>query len=389
MKTFKKWPYFEDDDIKAVEDVLRSGKINRWTGSKNTEFEAKICESVGCKYAIALANGSLSLKAAISALNLQSGDEVITTCRTFIATGAEIFISGAKPVFADIDLNSQNISPKSILKNITSKTKAILVVHHAGFPCDMNSIKEIAKAHNLYVIEDCAQAHGAVYKGQPVGSIGDVAAWSYCQDKIITTGGEGGAVTTNSKDICNKIWSYKDHGKSHDAVLNEKHHNGFKWLVESFGTNLRMTEMQAALGICGYNKLPERIALRKRNATIYKNTFNNLDCIITPEVPEDIVHSYYKYCCRINLECLKAGWNRDRIVSEISTEVPCFSGTCWNVSAEKCFKDLGMEKSEKELPNAFVLKNTSIMFLLHNTISEEDMNMACEKISKVLKNAQR
>ena len=188
----------------------------------------------------------------------------------------------------------------------------------------------------LIIIEDGAQAHGAVYKGRPVGSIGEVAAWSYCQDKIITTGGEGGAVTTNNKDIWNKIWSYKDHGKSYNTVFNKKHHNGFKWLVESFGTNLRISEMQAALGICGYNKLPERIALRKRNATIYKTTIDKFDCIITPEVPEDIVHSYYKYCCRINLECLKAGWDRNRIVSEISVNLPCFSGTCWNVSAEKC-----------------------------------------------------
>ncbi len=201
-ENFKKWPYFDDEDIQSVVDVLRSGKVNRWTGDKNSKFEAKICESVKCKYAIALANGSLALELALVAAEIGEGDEVITTCRTFMASASCVVMRGAKPVVADVDINSQNISPEAIEQCITPKTKAIIAVHHAGFPCDMDAIMAIAKKYSLFVIEDCAQAHGAVYKGKSIGSIGDVAAWSYCQDKIITTCGEGGAVTTN----CEKLW---------------------------------------------------------------------------------------------------------------------------------------------------------------------------------------
>ena len=249
----------------------------------------------------------------------------------------------------------------------------------------MDAILDIAKRHNLFVIEDCAQAHGAVYKGRPVGTIGDVGAWSYCQDKIITTGGEGGAVTTNNSELWLKMWEYKDHGKSYDAVFNRKHPDGFRWLIESFGTNWRMTEMQAALGIRWYKKLPEWTAIRNKNAAIYSETLAKFPCIRLTEVPEGIVHAFYKYYCFVKPEMLKSGWDRDRIAKEISARgVPCFSGTCWNISEEKCFKDAGWHKSAEDLPNAYALKDTSLMLLVHPTITEADMRKACGIISEVL-----
>lgn len=389
MDNFKKWPHFDEADINAVADVLRSGKINRWTGSKNSEFEEAICKSVGCKRAIALANGSLALELALVAAGVGEGDEVITTCRTFMASASCAVMRGAVPVVADVDLDSQNITAETVEKCITPRTKAIVAVHHAGWPCDMDSIMALARKKGIFVIEDCAQAHGAVYKGRPVGSIGDVAAWSYCQDKIITTGGEGGAVTTNSESLWRKMWEYKDHGKSYDAVFNRVHPQGFRWLIESFGTNWRMTEMQAALGIRWYAKLPQWTQIRARNASIYAQTLAQFPCVRLATPPSGITHAYYKYYCFVRPEKLKPGWDRDRVAAAISAEgVPCFAGSCWNISEEKCFKDKGWNKPAAELPNACALKDTSLMLLVHPTIEEADMRRACKVIAKVLTEAQ-
>ena len=390
LENFKKWPFFDDGDIKSVECVLRSGKINRWTGSKNTEFEAKICETTECKYAIAVANGSLALELALFALDVKEGDEVITTCRTFMASASSAVMRGAVPVVADVDLDSQNITAESIEKCITPKTKAIIAVHHAGWPCDMDSIMALAKKYNLFVIEDCAQAHGAVYKGRPVGSIGHIGAWSYCQDKIITTGGEGGAVTTNDENLWRKMWEYKDHGKSYDAVFNRTHPDGFRWLIESFGTNWRMTEMQATLGIRWYEKLPQWTKIRTRNAMIYSETLAKFPCIRLTVPPKETTHAYYKYYCFVRPDMLKDGWSRDRIASEISKRgVPCYSGSCWNISEEKCFKDKAWTKSKDDLPNAFALKDTSLMLLVHPTLEDSDIHNACQIITEVLTQAQK
>lgn len=390
MDSFKKWPYFDDGDIEAVADVLRSGKVNRWTGSLNAEFEGKIRRSTNAKYAIALANGSLALELALVAADVGEGDEVITTCRTFMASASSAVMRGAVPVVVDVDANSQDILPESIEKAITPKTKAIIAVHHAGFPCDMDAIATIAKPRGIFVIEDCAQAHGAVYKGRPVGSIGDVAAWSYCQDKIITTGGEGGAVTTNDETLWRKMWEYKDHGKSYDAVFNRKHPDGFRWLIESFGTNWRMTEMQAAIGIRWYDKLPQWTETRNRNAKIYDGEFSKFGSIRLTQVPSDILHAFYKYYCFVDNSALKSGWDRDRIAHEISAAgVPCFSGTCWNISAEKAFADRGWSRTKEELPNAYALKDSSLMLLVHPTITDADMQHACSVIENTLTLAQR
>ncbi len=390
LESFANWPFFDGGDIKVVGEVLRSGRVNRWTGAKNSEFEESLSAATNAKYAIALANGSVALELALFACGVGEGDEVITSCRTFVASASCAVMRGATPVVADVDLNSQNITSETVEKCITSKTKAIIAVHHAGFPCDMDSLSALAKKYNLFLIEDCAQAHGAVYKGKPVGSIGDVAAWSFCQDKIITTGGEGGAVTTNSETLWRKMWEYKDHGKSFSAVSSPSKSAGFKWLVESFGTNLRMTEMQAALGVEAYKKLPNWVGLRNRNANAYSETLAKFSCIRLVEVPKDVRHSFYKYYSFVRPENLKDGWYRDRIIAEISSRgVPCFSGTCWNVSAEKAFEGRGWTKPKEELPNAYLLKNSSLMFLVHPTISEADLKKACEIIEDVLGKAQK
>ena len=245
---FSPWPSFTQEEADAVQCILLSNKVNYWTGNECREFEKEFALWSDVKHAVALGNGTLALDVAFKALNIGNGDEVIVTSRTFIASISSIVNSGSVPVFADVDLDTQNITPESIRSVITNKTKAIVCVHLAGWPCEMDAIMEIANEFNLYVIEDCAQAHGAKYKGISVGSIGHIGCWSFCQDKIMTTGGEGGMVTTNDEFLWRKMWEYKDHGKSYEAIYEREHPNGFRWLHESFGTNWRMTEMQAAIG---------------------------------------------------------------------------------------------------------------------------------------------
>src|SRR5215469_15856082 len=273
---FASWPHFEPDETEAVCDVLRSGKINYWTGDEGRQFEREFAAQAGCKYGVAVANGTVALELALCALDIGPGDEVIVPSRTFIASASCAVMRGARPILADVDRDSQNLTADTIRPLITARTRAIIAVHLAGWPCEMESILELAREHNLKVIEDCAQSHGATYRGRPVGSFGDVAAFSFCQDKIITTGGEGGMVTTNDAAIWERAWSFKDHGKSYDAVYNREHPIGFRWLHESFGTNWRLTEMQSALGRILLKKLPAFVEARQKNAAVLTQSFSKI-----------------------------------------------------------------------------------------------------------------
>lgn len=202
----------------------------------------------------------------------------------------------------------------------------------------MDPIMQLAAEHGIYVIEDCAQAHGAKYKGKAAGSIGHIAAWSFCQDKIMTTGGEGGMVTTNDEALWKKMWSYKDHGKSYDSIYNKQHPPGFRWLHDTFGTNWRMMEMQAVIGRIQLTRMAEWTKKRTENAEKILKAFDGSPFfnVHTPSV--DYVHAYYKCYVQVNLEALPDGWSRDRIMQEInSQEVPCFSGSCSEVYLEHAF----------------------------------------------------
>ena len=229
-------------------------EVNYWTGQEGRNFEREFALWSDSKYAIAVANGTVALDLALAGCGIgarnggKADDEVIVTPRTFVASVSSIVNAGAIPKFADVDKNSGNINQHTIKAVLTKKTKGIVAVHLAGWPCDMQPIMELAREKNIRVIEDCAQAHGARYQGRSVGSLGDVAAWSFCQDKIMTTGGEGGMVTTNDQGLWSVMWSFKDHGKSWEAVYERDHPPGFRWVHDSFGTNWRMTEMQAAIG---------------------------------------------------------------------------------------------------------------------------------------------
>lgn len=378
------WPFFANDEIEIVNKVLSSGRINYWTGEEGRLFEKEFAAYHGVKYSVALMNGTVALEAALYALGIGCGDEVIVTPRTFIASASCIVLAGAKPVFVDVDTESQNIAADKIEQAITPRTKAIITVHLAGWPCDMDSIIEVAHKKNLYIIEDCAQAHGARYKGLPVGSFGDVAAFSFCQDKIMTTGGEGGMVLTNNQDIWNKIWSYKDHGKNFDTVYNREQSLGFRWLHESFGTNLRMTEIQAAIGRVQLRKLPQWLSLRRRNAAILTDGFSRLSGLRLTIPPQDIEHAYYKYYVFVEPKVLKSGWSRDRIMRVLITEgITCGSGSCSEIYLEKAF-DQDRLRPKKRLPVAKHLGETSLMFTVHPTLTESDMANICKVVKNVM-----
>lgn len=385
---FSPWPSFTEEEADKVKEVLLSNKVNYWTGQECKLFEEEFAQWCGAKYGIAVANGTLALELALKALNVAMGDEVIVTSRTFMASASSIITCGATPIFSDVELESQNISAFQIEKVLTPKTKAVIVVHLAGMPCDMDPIMALAKKEGFYVIEDCAQAHGANYKGQPVGCIGHISAWSFCQDKIMTTGGEGGMVTTNEKSLWQTMWAYKDHGKSYEAVYEKQHPPGFRWLHESVGSNFRMTEMQAAIGRIQLTQMKNWTAARKENALQIDNVAKRFDCVRSIDLDDDFQSAYYKHYLFVRPELLKEGWSRDLIIQTLNEQgVPCFSGSCSEIYLEKAFTDLTLAPKER-LPNAKQLGETSLMFLVHPTLTSDEMKKTCEVLANTLKSAQ-
>lgn len=386
IPTLSPWPVFSEEAIEQVCAVLRSGKVNYWTGQECRLFEKEFAAYIGTNYAIALANGSVALELALFALGVEPGDEVITTCRSFIATASAIVMVGARPIFADVDPVSQNITAETIARVLTPRTKAIIVVHLAGWPCEMDSILALAEKHGISVIEDCAQAHGATYKGRKVGSLGDIGTFSFCQDKIMTTGGEGGMITLNDERLWQRAWAYKDHGRSYDAVYRRDHPPGFRWLHESFGTNWRMTEMQGALGRWGLSRLDGWLTRRRRNAHLLTESFRQIDALRIAEPPHYIEHAFYKYYVFVRPEKLASDWDRQRLLQALGDRgVPVFTGSCGEIYLEQAFRKAGMTPSER-LPVARALAETSLMFLVHPTIDEEQMAWVNQQVREVFAN---
>jgi dTDP-4-amino-4,6-dideoxygalactose transaminase len=383
---FASWPQFAPDEVEAAAAVLRSGKVNYWTGEEGRLFEQEFAQFVGCRHAIALANGTVALETALKALGIGPGDEVITTSRTFIASASCAVAVGARPITVDVDRDSQNLTTDTIRPMITSRTKAIIAVHLAGWPCEMDAIMQLAREHHLKVVEDCAQAQGASFKGTPVGSLGDVAAFSFCQDKIMTTGGEGGMLTTDDTELWQRAWSYKDHGKSYDAVYNRVHPLGFRWLHESFGTNGRMTEVQSAIGRVALRKVPAWVRTRRKFAAIFNERLSRLGTVRIPIPREHSYHAYYKYYAFVRPEHLLPDWNRDRILQAINAKgVPCFVGSCSEVYREKAF--IKERRNRMRLPVAKELGESSLMFLVHPTLKAENIEFACSVIEDVIAQA--
>jgi dTDP-4-amino-4,6-dideoxygalactose transaminase len=381
------WPSFSAAEIEAVKNVLQSGKANYWTGSECRSFEKEFAAFAGTEKSVALANGTLALDAIWHALGIGQGDEIIVTPRSFVASASSIVMAGAKPVFADVDAESQNITPETVEPLITSRTKAILCVHLAGWPCDMQGFSKLVSGRDIALVEDCAQAHGARLFGKPVGSLSNAAAWSFCQDKIMSTGGEGGMVSTSDPELWSKIWSVKDHGKSYDAVYNREHALGFRWVHESIGSNWRMLEMQAAIGRVQLSLMDGWHASRKAAAQSYSDAWSQLEVLRMPLPPKQIEHAWYRHYAFVRPQSLSSGWSRDRIISEVNAKgVPCFGGSCSEMYLEKAFRDLGLGPKER-LPVAKDLGETSLAFLVHPTLTSADIAKTCEVVSQVCRAA--
>ena len=389
---FSPWPSYTEEEAEAVKSIVLSNKVNYWTGVECREFEKEFANFSETEYAIALANGTVALDIAVKALGIGVGDEVIVTSRTFVASVSSIVNSGAKPIFADVEPDGQNISINSIRAVLTDKIKAIVCVHLAGWPCDMDAIMQLAHEKGFYVIEDCAQAHGAKYKGRSVGSIGHIGAWSFCQDKIMTTGGEGGMVTTNDRELWSKMWSYKDHGKSWESVYEREHPPGFRWLHDSFGTNLRMTEMQAAIGRIQIKRIPDWTAQRQSNVSAIWRAARECRLLRVPDLRCEGCNGQ----CDANIGCSHAAYKcyvfvngdellRDAIMNAINDRgVPCFSGSCSEVYLEHAFDDTDFRPKER-LPVAKKLGETSLMFLCHPTLTQAEIQKTCDVIIDVAK----
>ena len=384
------WPVFAEDEISAVARVLASGKVNYWTGDEAKSFEREYAQHTRRRHAISLANGTVALELALYALGIGPGDEVIVPSRTFVACASCVVMRGAVPVVVDVDANSQNLTAETIAPALTPRTKAIIAVHLGGWPCDMEPILALARERGVKVIEDCAQAHGATYRGRPVGSIGDLAAFSFCQDKIITTGGEGGLLVLDDAALWSKAWSFKDHGKSYDAIHGRPPTGPglFNWVHESFGTNWRMTEMQAAIGRIQLRKLDGWLAARRRNAAALAQALSRAPGLRLTPPPEDIGHAYYKYYAFVRPDALKSDWSRERVVQALIAEgIPVSVGSCSEIYLEKAFP--ASLRPAQRFPVARELGETSLMFMVHPTLSDADMGDIGRAVEKVMRRAVR
>ncbi len=380
---FEPWPVFDEEMVEAAANVLRSGKVNYWTGDQGRLFEEEFAAHAGCRHAVAVANGTVALELALHGLGIGPGDEVIVPSRTFIASASAVVARGARPVIVDVDPDSQTLTAETISAGLTPRTRAIVAVHLAGWPCDMDPILELAEEHKLQVIEDCAQAHGACYKGRPVGSLGQAAAFSFCQDKILSLGGEGGMVVTNNSDVWDRAWRYKDHGKRPDVFYRRTNSSVFQWVHEGFGSNFRMTEMQAAIGRIALRRLPSWSAARRRHAEQLAACCQEQPGLRTPLPPPGCQHAWYKFYTFVRPESLRKGWDRDRILEEIRARaVPCFSGSCSEIYLEGAFP--ADWRPSHRLPVAKILGETSLMFLVHPTLSQQSIQRTCEAIEQVM-----
>lgn len=387
---FSPWPSFTEEEGNRVREIILSNRVNYWTGEEGRQFEREFAEWSGSAHAIALANGTLALDLALKALGIGPGDEVVVTPRTFIASISTVVNIGATPVFADVDADSGNISPVTIAPVLTERTRAIIPVHLGGWPCDMDGIIALAAQRDIKVIEDCAQAHGAAINGRNVGSIGHIGAWSFCQDKIMTTGGEGGMVTTDDASLWDAMWSFKDHGKNWDAVYNRKHPPGFRWLHESFGTNWRMIEVQAAIGRIQLRRMAAWSARRTWIANEIRNALAPFASAVRLPVPDKgFTHAYYRQYAYVRPQGLKKGWTRNRIIDEcLARGAIVMQGSCSEVYLERAFDDTPWRPAQR-MPIARELGETSLMFLCHPTLTDEEVARIASVVAEVLAEASR
>ena len=387
MSTFPTWPHYAPEERAAVDAVLASGRVNYWTGEQVRQFEAEYAAYLGVAHALALANGTVALELALRIWGIGAGDDVIVTPRSFIASTSCAVLLGARPVFADVDRDSGNINAETIARVLTPRTRAIILVHLGGWPCDVEPIVELAEQRGIKVLEDCAQAHGARMRQRPVGALAHAAAFSFCQDKIVTTAGEGGLLVTSDRGLWEAAWSFKDHGKSWEAINACNPGPAFRWIHDRFGTNWRLTEPQAAIGRLQLRKLDSWVSTRRRNAAIYTERLGRLAALRVPTVPAHAHHAGYRFYAYVRPEALSSEWSRDRILAAVTAlGVPCFAGSCPEIYREAAFSGTNWAPQQR-LPVAAELGETSLAFLVHPTLEEEHIHRVCDALELVLAEA--
>lgn len=381
----RRWPQYEPDEIDAVVRVLESGRVNSLMhGDECRAFEGEFAAYCGMPHAISLANGTLALELAFRALGIGAGDEVIVPARSFFASASAVVAVGATPVFADIDPESHNIDPAFVTRLVNDRTRAILCVHLAGWPCDMDALGDIAARRGLALVEDCAQAHGAAIRGKKVGSFGDAAAFSFCTDKIMSTGGEGGMLLLKNEVHWRRAWAYKDHGKNPAMLATPSPGHSFRYVHESFGTNWRLTEMQAAIGRAQLRKLPAWLERRRNNAAVLRRRLSGHPLIHIPAIPDGVEHAFYKFYILLNLDGFAPGADRSDVIAELVRRgIPTGSGSCPDMSRERAVSNGGHPNSHP-LPVAAEVGERSLMLSVDHLLGEDEMALTADALIEQL-----
>ncbi|MDC3178559.1 DegT/DnrJ/EryC1/StrS aminotransferase family protein [Pelagibacteraceae bacterium] len=380
------WPKYSLKEIKLVNKIIKSGKVNQWTGVYVKKFEKKFSNFFNLNYSLAVANGTVGLEAAIHSLNLDKDSEIIVTPRSFIASASSVLKMNFKPVFSDIDIHSQNIELENIKKVISNKTKAIICVHLAGYPTRMKEIIAFARKKNIYIIEDCSQAHGAKINDKFTGTFGDVSVWSFCQDKIISTLGEGGMISTNNIKIYNRLLSYRDHGKNYKNLSNIKNLDKFNYINDFIGTNIRMTEIQAAVGYLQLDNLNSWIKARNLKIRNLEKKLSKIKKgIVLIKIPKNIRHSYYRYYFFIKTKKFKKGWNYLKLINTLrQKDKSFFIGGCPEIYNEKIFQRY---KPKNKLNNVVSLSKSSVCIRIDQNLTNKKIEYLSKSVENVFLNA--
>ncbi len=384
QRGWTRWPRFEQDELMAAQRVLESGRVNYWTGEEGRAFEAEYAVYLGSRHAIALSNGTVALELAFKALDVGPGDDVIVPARTFIATASAVVAVGARPVVADVDRDSGNITAETVAAAWTPDTKVVVVVHLAGWPAEVDDLQAVCAERGAHLVEDCAQAHGATYRGRQVGTFGRISTFSFCQDKIMTTAGEGGLVVTNDDDLARSMVMYKDHGTDPVLMAGAAESPAYKWIHADFGSNARMTEVQSAIGRRQLKKLPSWAAARARNADYLMDRFRHIAGLRVPNPPAYVGPAWYKLYAYVEPSVLKPGWDRDRVLQGVKDRnAPCFGGSCPEIYREPAFAARGWSLPDP-LPVAAELGRTSLMFQVDHTLDLDDMAYVADHVEAVM-----
>jgi len=400
------WPQFDEKAIRAVEEVLRSGKVNYWTGRKGMEFERRFAEWQGSRYAISVATGTAALHVALAALGIGPGDEVIVPSYTFIATSFSVVQAGAVPRFADVNLEDHCISLESIERLINSRTRAIMPVHLYGNVCDLDPIIALARKHNLFVIEDNAEAFGGSYKGKKTGTIGDIAGCSFCQNKTFTTGGEGGMVTTDNEEVAWRARSFRDHGYDVQERLSLLElEQKLPYIHNMVGWNYRMTEMQSAIGLAELDRMDSwNMPARRRNAYILLDALRQLPEVrFLPVDTEERRNGWYVLAFSLNIEDMTCD------ISQFAKACVAEGALVWKVFWPQCHTEKAFQQkqafgnsgfpftsqeytdpasadySQVEVPNALWHESHTFTCFAYPTFGEDDMYQIADALEKVIR----